>query len=305
MHYETSGMSAQTGLFITLFRGRGDVYGHEDGRCVKAPLTPEVFQNHLDGIAAIGVYPMVPLGNGHGVVWGCSDIDVDDYAGACRIRDALRAAGVPAFIERSRSKGYHVWVFCEGIVPAADMRRMLMAAHIVADYPAREVNPKQETLNDGQYGNYVRLPYWNADDDEAIHRRVLRDDLTVMPIAEFVGAAYATKTPPELIIKLSGLWKQPAPQRTIPIDLKVTESLADALLGLSPLGKVIWRDGPLPERDRSSTLTKLAYECAKSGMSPSECKVVLVDADKRWGKYHLRANGELEIDKLVVRVFSR
>ena len=102
-------------------------------------------------------------------------------------------------------------------------------------------------------------------------------------------------------------WRPPAVAVTPPrhIDLSANESLADALKALSPLGKVIWRDGPLPERDRSSTLTKLAYECVKSGMSPSESKVLVADADRRWGKYHLRTNGDLEIDKLIIRVFSK
>jgi hypothetical protein len=34
------------GMFTTLFRGRGDVYGHEEGRCVKEPLTHNIFQQH-------------------------------------------------------------------------------------------------------------------------------------------------------------------------------------------------------------------------------------------------------------------
>jgi len=291
--------------FASLFRGRTDAYGSEEGGCVKQSVTVELFANHLNGGAPIGIYPLYQSRNEWMCVWGCSDIDVDDINAAVSIKDALAAAGVYAFVERSRSKGYHVWVFAESPVTASAMRRMLLCAHQVAEYPAREVNPKQESLTTGQFGNYVRLPYWNANDDTAIHRRVLRDDLTVMPLAEFVGRAYATKTPSATIERLAGYWKPPTPTPRIPIDLTISESLADALRGLSPLGKVIWRDGPLPERDRSSTLTKLAYECSKSGMSPSECKVVLMDADRRWGKYHLRRNGELEIDKLVVRVYSR
>lgn len=291
--------------FASLFRGRTDAYGSEEGGCVKQSVTVELFTNHLNGGAPIGIYPLYQSRNQWMCVWGCTDIDVDDINAAVSIRDALAAAGITSFVERSRSKGYHVWVFASEPVAASAMRRMLLCAHQVAEYPAREVNPKQETLADGQYGNYVRLPYWDAGDDDAIHRRVLRDDLTVMPLGEFVGRAYATKTSADLIHKLASYWKPPTPQRRIAVDLTVTESLADALRALSPLGKVIWRDGPLPERDRSSTLTKLAYECVKSGMSPSECKVILVDADRRWGKYHLRRNGDHEIDKLVVRVFSR
>lgn len=289
--------------FRQLFRGRTDVYGHEDGMCVKEPLTDTVFAQHLAGENAIGVYPMVPYRGGFFVVWGCSDIDIDDWTQACAIRDALAAGGVTAHVERSRSKGYHVWVFASAPVSAQAMRRMLLCAHQVAEYPAREVNPKQETLAAGKYGNYVRLPYFNAADTTTIHRRVLDKDGSALGLDDFIMVAKSTLASPETINRLAAYWREPERSNTV-IDLTITESLGDALKQLSPLGKVIWRDGPLPERDRSSTLTKLAYQCAQSGMSPSECKVVLIDADKRWGKYHLRPNGELEIDKLVIRVYA-
>jgi len=292
-----------TGMFTSLFRGRGDVYGHEEGRCVKEPLTHEVFQQHLDGVRAVGVYPMVPINDIYHVAWGCSDIDIDDLAGARKIQSALRAVDVVSFVERSRSKGYHVWVFAENVVPASDMRRMLLCAHQVAEYPAREVNPKQETLGRGQYGNYVRLPYFNAEDMSTPHRRILDDDNKPMHLNEFVSSALVSRTRRELIADLAKLWKEPVTPPAV-IDMSQTVGVKEALMQLSPLGKVIWRDGPLPTKDRSTTLARLGHECVRSCMSPSETKIVLLDADRRWGKYHLRPNGELEIDKLVVRVFS-
>lgn len=290
--------------FATLFRGSITAYGSEEGGCVKELVDLTSFTDHLRGIRPLGIYPLHQHAGQWMTVWGCSDIDIDDITLATSLRDALAAAGITAYVERSRSKGFHIWVFADEPVPAAQMRRMLLCAHQVAEIPAREVNPKQETLSAGQYGNYVRLPYWDAADDGTIARRILNDDLMIMPLEEFVGRAMATRTPASLIARLAGLWRPPAVAPAPKIDLTINESLQTALKSLSPLGKVIWRDGPLPERDRSSTLTKLAYECAKS-MSPSECKVILLDADKRWGKYHLRPNGEHEIDKLVVRVFSR
>lgn len=292
--------------FAKLFRGRTDVYGHEEGRCVKQALTPDVLQRHLQGTEAIGVYPMVPYRGDFYVVWGCSDIDVEDLAAARNIQQALQAAGVHAWVERSRSKGYHVWVFAESPVTAAAMRRMLLCAHQVADYPAREVNPKQETLTANKYGNYVRLPYYNAADLGTIHRRILDDNDQPMPLDAFLEAAMSNRTPADVINRLASLWKAPA-QPAHSVDTTVTgdETLDDAMRFLSPLGKVIWRDGPLPERDRSSTLTKLAHECFRSNMPPSMCKIVLRTADRRWGKYHLRADGgDMELDKLVVRAYS-
>lgn len=297
-------MSDELQKFITLFRGRADVYGHEEGRCVKEPLTAEVFSNHLSGVEPIGVYPLVPMGDEFGVVWGCSDIDIEDLNMATSLYDALQAGGAHPYIERSRSKGYHVWVFAPLLVSAIDMRNMFLAAHQVADIPAREVNPKQVRLTAGQYGNYVRLPYvggLNAIPD----RRVIldRETLQPVPLRDFLDNVQFTE--PEVIVNLATFYKPPVQNTQVSYDGPICEDLSEALRVLSPLGKVIWRDGPLPNRDRSSTLTKLAYVCVGCSMSPSQAKMVLVDADKRWGKYHLRGPaGELEIDKLISRVFS-
>lgn len=292
--------------FIKLFAGRGDVYGHEEGMCVKERLTPEVFRDHLFGSTPIGVYPVVPYNGSFLTKWGCSDIDIEDYNMAWRLAEALRQAGVTAWIERSRSKGYHVWVFAESLVLASDMRNMLLAAHQVADIPPREVNPKQTTLKQGQFGNYVRLPYPRCYDTETDKRRMLDDDGKPIKFSDFVTTALSCFTPTATISRLATFYKPPAPPKVVNMDdYGAPASLKDALVHLSPLGKVIWRDGPLQGRDRSTTLARLGHECVRSGMNPSDTKVVLQDADRRWGKYHLRADGgELEIDKLVQRVFS-
>lgn len=289
--------------FILLFRGRGDAYGHEEGRCVKEPLTPDVFMRHLLGDEPIGVYPLVPPKNI--CVWGCSDIDIEDISLATTLRDALEAAGVTCFIERSRSKGYHVWVFAKGVVSARDMRRMFLAAHQVANIPPREVNPKQESLSGANYGNYVRLPYVGALVNDTPERRVILDhNLQPVQFEKFLRQAVETRVEPELITQLAGFYKEPVAQNPTNFSMDTPVSVKQALVNLTPLGKVIWRDGPLPNKDRSNTLAHLAHECVRSGLTPSETRVVIADADKRWGKYHLRANGDQEIDKLVVRVYK-
>jgi hypothetical protein len=116
--------------------------------------------------------------------------------------------------------------------------------------------------------------------------------------------ATANRTSPADIARLAAHYKpiiKPTPG-IMPTEYDAT--LDEAMQVLSPLGKVIWRDGPLPSKDRSSTLAKLGYECVKSGLNPSQTKTIIKTADKRWGKYHLRPNGDLEIDKLVIRVHS-
>ena len=296
--------------FITLFRGRGDVYGHDEGRCVKAPLTLDVFQSHFTD-APIGVYPMVPNGGDFYVAWGCSDFDTTDALdNAVKLHDALLEAGIVSWIEKSRSKGYHVWVFSDVPVRAIDMRYMLLMASQVAEVPATEVNPKQKALKHGQYGNYVRLPYAHIDDlhtdkQRIILRATIKDKHVPMQLLDFVRNAMDNRVPSQRIQQIASMYVEPSHTPIVATDYNDYDAtLPDAMESLSPLGKVIWRDGPLAGKDRSTTLAKLGHECVRSGLNPSQTKTIVRTADKRWGKYHLRPNGELEIDKLVVRVHS-
>lgn len=293
--------------YVTLFRGRGDAYGSDDGKCIKKPLTRETFTGHLLGHSEpIGVYPIVPVPPlGAMCVWGCSDFDTaDSYEHAVRLHEAFMAAGIITWIERSRSKGFHVWAFSSELVPAVDMRRMFLAAHQVADVPAREVNPKQTELRPGQYGNYVRLPYPNALDMSKPNQRVMDTNGVPMPLDRFVVDAIKTRIAPSRIKELADMYVEPEKATHVINPTEYDASLQEAMTDLSPLGKVIWRDGPLKGSDRSRTLMRLGYECAECGLNPSQTRVILLTADKRWGKYHLRFDGEKEIDKLVIRAYK-
>src|SRR5690606_36919034 len=102
------------------------------------PVTLASFERHLnlDG-HSLGVYPMVSGdkirrnvfeqrhgidGGDHYVKWGCSDIDNPDdlelaFVLARNLHTALRALGIESWVERTKGKGYHVWVFAEEWVP--------------------------------------------------------------------------------------------------------------------------------------------------------------------------------------------
>lgn len=294
-----------TDQFITLFRGRGDCYGSDDGGCIRQPLTRDVFAAHLEGSRGIGVYPAVP-GNPPFCVWGCSDIDIEDLSSARLLQSALMAAGVISWVERSRSKGYHVWVFSGSPVPAEDMRNMLLAAHQVANYPAREVNPKQFDVTVNKVGNYVRLPYLGGIGQTPQRRVILDGDDNPMPLGVFVADALSTLTDPARIKFLASHYVAPTPTRpAIDFDSLDDEDLDEALRSASQLARVIWKQGPLQGQDRSTALMRLAHVCYRSGITPSMCRAIVVDADKRWGKYHLRGERGLEeINKIVERAYN-
>lgn len=291
--------------FVSLFRGRGDCYGSEEGGCVRERLTTNVFTKHLTTGPSIGVYPAVPTDSEAICVWGCSDIDVEDLGAAKLLKRTLESAGVHAWIERSRSKGYHVWVFADGVVPAEDMRRMLLVAHQVADYPAREVNPKQSDVSASKVGNYVRLPYPCGMLENPQRRTMLDDNDQPMPLLEFLVSVSTRRTPIDTIRRIAGMYVPPKKTHVV-VDWGTDETLDDALRRTNPLARIIWRDGPLPSQDRSQALMRLAYVCQESGITPSMCHVIVLDADRRWGKFHQRGEAGLkEIGKIVERAYSR
>jgi hypothetical protein len=291
--------------FITLFRGRGDCYGHDNGGCVRKPLDRDVFVGHLQGGDAIGVYPAVP-GNPPFCVWGCIDIDVDDLGAARLMKRTLASADVESWVERSRSKGYHVWVFSSERVPAEDMRRMLLAAHQVAGYPAREVNPKQSDVSLHKVGNYVRLPYWGGLVDVPQRRVMLDDNDAPIGLDVFVTKALGNRTSPERIQFLASHYVPPSSKRlNIDLDNLDDHTLDEALRGVHPIIRTVWANGPIDGRDRSSTLMFLAHLCYEHGLTPSMCRVIVADADKRWGKFHLRGEEGIEqIHKLIGRAYN-
>lgn len=292
--------------FITLFRGRGDCYGSEEGGCVRRPLDRNVFTQHLAGDQGIGVYPAVPASTPF-CVWGCSDIDFEDLGAARLLQRTISMAGIQSYVERSRSKGYHVWVFASDPVPAETMRRALLVVHQVADYPAREVNPKQSDVSINKVGNYVRLPYYGGLVDTPERRVILDDNDQPMPLAQFVSVATRNLADPETIDRIASYYKEPVKPKidTSQFDAMADEDLEEALRVTSQLARVIWKQGPLEGQDRSTALTRLAHVCFRSGITPSMANVIVVDADKRWGKYHLRGEaGLVEIRKIIERAYN-
>ena len=292
-------------VYIELFRGRGDAYGSWDGGCVRSPLDREVFAQHLGGTQLIGVYPHVYIRDGWMCVWGCTDIDVEDLDSAWNIKTALASKNVPAWIERTR-RGYHVWVFTAHgeIATTRTMRRALLAAHQAVNYVAKEVNPKQEDPGKG-YGNYVRLPYPNAFNEEIPENRYMLDDndkpMSLKQFLEAVTQDGGRATVANLEV-VADMYKEPERQ-TIVIDA-ATDDIAHLLPRLNRAAFMYWQDGPIQGRDRSNTLVRLAHLTEQCGLNASESFAILRNADLRWGKFHTREDGEIQIMKIVSHVYG-
>jgi hypothetical protein len=284
--------------FIDLFSGRTDAHGSWEGGCVKEPVTQSLFMEHLLGTIGIGIYPVTP---DNMTRWGCSDIDIPDLDAVRNLQAVLAHQQITTWVERSR-RGYHLWLFATEPVPASVMRRCLLAAHQVCNYPAKEVNPKQETVTNG-YGNYVRLPYFGGWDKQPTERIVLSDDETPLDLGSFVLRAHAERVVPERIHRVATLWKPPV---STPMMMRTGKpmSLGELKYLISPYTYTILTDGPLEGSDRSSTLVRLASRLRQDGLMPAETLTMLIEADKKWGKYHDREDGITYLEQIVMRVYE-
>lgn len=289
------------GDFVLLFRGRADCYGSWEGGCVRERLTGDTFLRHLEDGPHIGVYPAVHYNGSSHVAWGCTDIDYDDYSEAKRLQDAFASVDVTAWTERTR-KGWHVWVFCTSLVPAAHMRHMFLACHQVAQSNPKEVNPKQTDLRPNQVGNYVRLPYPKG--DGCTERYMVDENGAVILLRDFVHAAVDRRVTPQRVAELAEYYIPPATPEVLVAE--PSQDMTEAARRLNPLGRLIFRHGPPSGRgDRSTSLASLAHTCYDSGLAASDALALLEDADLRWGKFLMRGEqGRNELLKLVQRAYG-
>jgi hypothetical protein len=295
---------------MTLFRGRGDAHGTWEGGCKREIVTIEKFRNHLAGHELIGIYPVVPMRGEPRCVWGCSDIDVDDMDSAFNLATAFAVKGIKAWVEKTR-KGYHVWVFSTRTVLAATMRRAFLAAHQAINYPAKEVNPKQEQIGNG-LGNYVRLPYPNAFGEltadhhyNDVHVRYMIDEEGhKLSLGMFVSNAIQRRAEPEELEILASFYKPPAISTFEYQEQQVTDDIMSLVHRAGGMAYVIWRDGPKNGSDRSLSLWKIAMQCRDNDLTPSEAVEVVRSADLRWGKYWMRKDPDMEIHRMIAKAYG-
>lgn len=246
----------------------------------------------------------------------CHDGFVWDWAAmlglARNLQAVLKAApggGIESHIERTKN-GYHVWVFPqEPLVPARTMRRALMAACKAIGYDPKEVNPKAEKPRSGTkgYGNFVRLPYggWIPTVDGApvgprwfLHPE--SDDEECYDLGAALQRIEALRTPTAHLDAVAALWTPP-PVAHHEVDMDAGLEVENLLPLLDGKSWTIWKDGPLPGSDRSSTLAHLAHLLRERGLPATQAFAVVKSADARWGKFQDRPE---EVARLVEIAYS-
>lgn len=195
----TSDSISKIKLFMSLFKGRNDVYATrwdnkkkatsgyspvclnqwQAGLCGKpkiscanctnksyAALDEHVIEDHLRGSTVVGIYPMLPDETCHFLAM---DFDEADWQKDISIlREVCTEFNIPVAVERSQSgNGGHVWFFFNNQVSAALARKFGTALLTFSMSKRHEIRfksydrlfPNQDTMPKGGFGNLIALPF--------------------------------------------------------------------------------------------------------------------------------------------------
>ncbi len=204
--------SDQVKTLLSLFVGRDDAYGlgSRSPVTVREPLTDSLICDHLKGLKRIGAFL---IGKDNTVKTGCIDLDRDNKNELQKIVAALIENNFFPYLERSKSKGYHVWIFFDEPIKAATVRKVLSRILKKAGIDGIEVFPKQDELNpDNGLGNYVFLP---EQGDSVKKERTVFVNFNFEPFPdqwEHLSKVYRTKT--ENILSMAdGIQEEPKAQQ--------------------------------------------------------------------------------------------
>jgi len=193
-----------------IFDGLEDAYGtyvvekkQANGKNVGAakvyhePRTTAHWDRHIAGQGeALGI---IPINRDNSCKWGAIDIDVypTDHK---VIIEKIKRRKLPLVCCRSKSGGAHLYLFSSEWMAAQDMRETLGQIASVLGYGGTEIFPKQIRLRAGDTGNYLSVPYFNA--EEGL-RYAFHEDGTAATIEEFFKLHETHVQTPEQILALS------------------------------------------------------------------------------------------------------
>ena len=235
-----SGLNVAYGKFIPedkndagKLQGKNQIIRQPDG------LPEELWEDHLNGKVSLGI---IPIDENNKCRWGC--IDIDKYNGFDHLKliKKIRDNNLPLIVFKSKSGGAHIFMFFTVPVKASLVQSRLKEFASFLGCASSEIFPKQVKLllDKGQTGNYLNLPYFDADSTE---RYALDDEGKPCSLESFYSmySIYAQPNADEEFLKLE-----------------------DYFVEGPPCLNTLYHNG-VPEGGRDETITNVAVFLKKSG----------------------------------------
>ncbi|MCO6438535.1 MAG: hypothetical protein J5J06_15700 [Phycisphaerae bacterium] len=268
-------------LFRQCFTGLLNVYGTynpRNGRVrqVKKHVSDAVILAHLRGRQPYGVY-LLTDDTTRAIV---ADFDDGDPTPARGFVQQAGHYGIAAYLERSKRKGWHAWIFMQ-LPGASAMKARLVVKMILEeiDRPATEIFPKQDRLvDDTRFGNFINAPLYGALVPRG--RTVFVDPANpTKPLPDQWGLLKAVRRVPERlldeIIEINGL----AVPKSPPASPSPSSSDHRRSFGLPPCAQTMLADGVTA--NQRVACFRLAVNLKQAGLPFDSAVAVLRDWAKR------------------------
>jgi hypothetical protein len=173
--------------------GETDEKGKAGGvvKTVRSAPTVELWQMHLDGKRGVGI---VPINDRNECVFGAIDVDLyGDVLDHAELARGLKTLNLPLIPCRSKSGGCHIFLFAKVPVVAKAMQTKLREIAAQIGHSTSEIFPKQTTIDPAHSGSWLNMVYFAGDEGA---RHAVREDGTIMTVAEFLDYAEGLKVDP-------------------------------------------------------------------------------------------------------------
>jgi len=292
-------------MYKSLFSGRTDVYGTYDARSgqswtIKAPVTDTVILDHLTGKKPYGVHLLVK----NKIRAIAVDFDTPDRLLPYNFVNQAEHYKIAAYIETSKSKGYHVWMFFDekGVLA---FKARLVVRNILDDIEESntEVFPKQDELDSHvRFGNWINAPLFGGLVPKGktvfVHLRTFKPYPNQWDFLETVTKHDESVL--DEIIEINNLSAEPENKPQTPN----TPKKGLNSYSLPPCARIILKDG-VSQYQRVSCF-RLAVHLKRLGIPDDIAEVVLkVWASKNQPKQGKRTITEAEIIDQISYAYSK
>lgn len=256
---------------MSLFEGYGKAYGVYviegeatpgekkvgKAKTLKRDVTPQLWENHLNGFAGLGVIPINETSN---VKFGAIDIDVYDLDHKELIRK-IETAKMPLVVCRTKSGGAHCYLFMTEWTSAKLVQGKLREMASLLGYGTSEIYPRQTEIlmERGDQGQWINMPFY---DHTKTNRYAFDITGKMMTLAQFIPFAELRRQTPAQLKK----WA-----------VKEVDELKEG----PPCLNVLCKQG-FPEGTRNNGLMNLGVYAMKS--SPDGWEKLLADLNNAYMK---------------------
>lgn len=287
-------MNVNNDLIFDLFRIRSDIYGRQNvdkGEKVNKPFDFVALTTHLAGIERIGSYSTNPINDT--IKWICVDFDIEFHSideVVKFIKICQDEFNLTAHLEKTKSGGSHVWFFLNSEVLAWKGRRVMqyillskmnLKASNANSPDAVEVFPKQESLAEDGFGNFVYLPFNGKSLAEGRTLFVDYDNgLTPYPdqMAYLKGAKRISEQDLNRIISKFNIDStlQVYERKSTPFTEETSKSIKEKREKLLPCAKRVLEQG-VDEGQRDCVTFALAKHLKRAGYTEEEVELELME----------------------------